>query len=213
VGQIKRLLKEIGAFGGRHVVLAGQIQPGRLFGGIHPDLRAAKILASLKERNAATIFGAVVREIESAGHEVLDARAFLDEDLAAEGAMTSAPPKADTRHLSHGIRIARECARLHIGQGVLVRKGTVLAVEAFEGTDAMLRRGGSFKTDGKIFVKTPHPDHDYRFDVPVFGPRTLATMREAGIGTAALAADRTVILDKEEVLREARRRGIEILGF
>ncbi len=116
-------------------------------------------------------------------------------------------------HLEHGIRIASACAGLHIGQGVLVRKGTVLAVEAFEGTDAMLRRGGGFKTEGKIFVKTPHPEHDYRFDVPVFGHKTLDTMIEATVTTAALAADRTVILDKEEVLRRAEKNGVRIVGF
>lgn len=213
VGQIGKLLKTLASFGAGAVVMAGQIQPRRLFGGIHPDVRAVKLLASLRERNASTLFGAVVREIESAGCTVLDARAFIDPDLAEEGLLTGGRRKCDPGHLGHGIRIATECARLHIGQGVLVRKGTVLAVEAFEGTDEMLRRGGAFKTDGKIFVKLPHPDHDYRFDVPVFGPRTLGTMAAAGIRTAALAAERTVILEKEQVLKDARKAGIEILGF
>jgi len=213
VGQIGKLLKALKRFGARSVVMVGQVQPNRLFDGIHPDLKAARILAALKERNAATIFGAVVTEIENIGCTVLDARAFLDEDLAAPGPMTGGKPRHDPIYLKHGIRIAAECARLHIGQGVLVRKGTVLAVEAFEGTNEMLRRGGSFKTDQKIFVKIPHPDHDYRFDVPVFGLQTLDTMIEAGITTAALAADKTVVLDKEEVLEAAIRNGIEIIGF
>lgn len=213
VGQIGKLIKCLKKFKARYVVMVGQIQPRRLFDGIHPDLRAVKLLASLKERNAATIFGAIVREIEDANCTVLDARAFIDEDLASEGLMTEGKQQCDQSYLEHGIRIASECARLHIGQGVLVRKGTVLAVEAFEGTDAMLRRGGGFKTDQKIFVKMPHPGHDFRFDVPVFGPRTLDTMVEAHITTAALAADQTVILDKDEVLRKARKNGIEILGF
>lgn len=213
VGQIGKLVKALREFECRYVVMVGQVRPTRLFGGLHPDLRAIRILASLGERNAATIFGAVVREVESAGCEVIDARAFLDDDLADEGLLTGGKQTCDPEHLAHGIRIARECARLNIGQGAVVRKGTVLAVEAFEGTDEMLRRGGSFKTDRKIFVKIPHPDHDFRFDVPVFGPATLETMREAGIGTAALAADRTVILDKENVLAAASRAGIEILGF
>lgn len=213
VGQIGKLLKSLKALRTTHVVMIGQIQPGRLFKGLHPDLRAIKILASLKEKNAATIFGAIVREIESIGVEILDARAFLDNDLADPGLMTRGKQKADSDYLAHGIRIAREVARLHIGQGVVVRKGTVLAVEAFEGTDEMLKRGGSFKTDQKIFVKIPHPDHDYRFDVPVFGLQTLQSMIEAGIGTAALAAGKTVILDKEEVLQKANKEGVELIGF
>jgi DUF1009 family protein len=209
VGHLKRALRDLGAGA---AVLIGQVRPGRLFGGLHPDLRALQLLATLRERNAATIFGTIVREIESVGCRVLDARAFLDADLADEGVMTGGRRQCDGDHLAHGVRIATEVARLRIGQGVLVRKGTVLAVEAFEGTDAMLRRGGEFKTDRKIFVKVPEPDHDYRFDVPVFGPTTLETMVEAGIGTAALAIGRTVLLDKAAVLARARQVGIEILG-
>ncbi|MBC2601991.1 LpxI family protein [Puniceicoccus vermicola] len=213
IGQIGRLVKSLHKFKTRYVVMVGQIQPRRLFGDIQPDLRAIKILASLKEKNAATIFGAIVNEIEGAGCTVLDARAFIDQDLADAGKMTKIKQSCDSEHLAHGIHIARESARLHIGQGVLVRKGTVLAVEAFEGTDDMLKRGGGFKTDQKIFVKIPHPDHDFRFDVPVFGIRTLKTMIESGITTAALATDQTVILDKEAVLQEATKAGVEILGF
>lgn len=213
IGQIGKLTRTLKNFGSRYVVMVGQIQPRRLFTNIQPDLRAMKILASLKERNAATIFGAIVKEIEATGCTVVDARVFLDKDLSTEGLMTGKQQRCQTEYLEHGIRIATECARLHIGQGVVVRKGTVLAVEAFEGTDEMLLRGGGFKTDQKIFVKLPHPGHDYRFDVPVFGPRTLDSMIEAGITTAALAADQTVILEKESVLRKARETGIEILGF
>ena len=213
IGQIGKLTKTLQKFESTYVVMVGQIQPRRLFGGIQPDLRAVKILAGLKERNAATIFGAIVKEIENTGCTVLDARAFIDQDMAEEGLMTPGKQSCDREYLEHGIKIARECARLHIGQGVLVRKGTVLAVEAFEGTDDMLRRGGSFKTEQKIFVKIPHPDHDYRFDVPVFGLKTLEVMKEAGITTAALAADQTVMLDKEETLSCAAKQGIEILGF
>ncbi|MEM0967574.1 MAG: UDP-2,3-diacylglucosamine diphosphatase LpxI [Verrucomicrobiota bacterium] len=213
VGQIGKLVKYLKVLETRYVVMVGQIQPGRLFKGLHPDLRAIKILASLKEKNAATIFGAIVAEIEAAGCEVLDARAFLDEDLASVGTMTGFRSAYLPEHLDHGIKIGAECARLHIGQSILVRKGTVLAVEAFEGTDQMIQRGGSFKTDQKILVKMPHPDHDFRFDVPVFGMTTLETLKEAGVTTAALAANKTIILNKKEVLTTAHEYGIEILGF
>jgi DUF1009 family protein len=127
--------------------------------------------------------------------------------------MTKRAEKIDDDYLRHGLEIARECARLDIGQGVVVRKGTVLAVEAFEGTDDMLRRAGTFKTDGMIFVKTVKPRQDFRFDVPVFGRRTLETMRAAKITTAALAAEEVLILDKSAVLKEAEAAGIQVLGF
>lgn len=212
VGQIGRLLKTLSRFEVRYVIMAGQITPGRLFRGLHPDLRALSLLASLKEKNADTIFGAIVREIEGLGIQVLDARSFLDNHLAAGGMMTKgSPPDQDA--LAHGIRIAKEVARLDIGQGVVVRKGTVLLVEGFDGTNAMLRRAGGFKADDMIFVKTVKPDHDYRFDVPVFGTRTLEVMHEAGIRAAAVEAGQTLILNKPEVIRQANSWRIGIFGY
>ena len=126
--------------------------------------------------------------------------------------MTGGRVRLVEEDVAHGIEIAREVARLDIGQGVVVRKGTVVAVEAFEGTDEMLRRAGGFKTDGLIFVKTVKPRQDFRFDVPVFGRRTLEVMREAGIETAVLEADSTLVLEKESVLAQARAWGIQLLG-
>jgi DUF1009 family protein len=119
----------------------------------------------------------------------------------------------DEEYLQHGITIAREIARLDIGQGCVVRKGTVLAVEAFEGTDDMLRRAGTFKTDETLFVKTVKARQDFRFDVPVFGLRTLQTMKEAGIAAAALEADKVIILEKPAVLKQAKALGIALHGF
>ena len=193
--------------------MAGQITPRRLFRGLHPDLTATRILLSLKRRNAETIFGAVAAEIEGRGAVLLDARSFLDEQLASPGCMTgrSFPIKAD--YLQHGIATARGCAQLDIGQGCVVRKGTVLAVEAFEGTDEMLRRAGSFKSDEALFVKTVKLNQDYRFDVPCFGVRTLEVMREAGIGAAALEAGKVIMLDKSAVLERAKDWSISLLGF
>ncbi|MCX6943341.1 MAG: LpxI family protein, partial [Opitutales bacterium] len=97
--------------------------------------------------------------------------------------------------------------------GCVVRQGTVLAVEAYEGTDEMLRRAGSFKTDGALFVKTVKARQDFRFDVPCFGARTLETMREAGLAAAALETGRVIILDRPAVLAQAKTWGISLLGF
>ncbi len=213
VGQIGKLLKNLSRLRAQYAIMAGQIAPRRLFNGLHPDFRALAILAKLKEKNAETIFGAVAQEIDAIGVRLLDARSFLDDHLADVGMMTRARKPIPPEYLEHGIRIAKEIARLDIGQGIVVRKGTVLVVEGFDGTNAMLRRAGEFQTDEKIFVKTVKPRQDYRFDVPVFGPRTLELMREANIDTAALEAENTVVLDKPAVIREANRHGIRLYGY
>ncbi len=213
VGQLGKMLKGLREMNVGYALMARQITPRRLFRGLHPDLKAARILFSLKRRNAETIFGAIAQEIEDLGIQMLDARSFLDDQLASPGAMTGRRFPIDREYLDHGIHIARESARLDIGQGAVVRKGTVLAVEAFEGTDEMLRRAGSFKTDQALFVKTVKHHQDYRFDVPVFGLRTLETMREAGLSAAALEVNRVIILDKPKVIAQARAWGISLLGF
>jgi UDP-2,3-diacylglucosamine hydrolase len=213
VGQLGKMLKSIQEFGAGYALMAGQITPRRLFKGLHPDLKAAKILFSLKRRNAETIFGAIAREIEELGVTLLDARAFLDEHLATAGCMTGKSFPIDREYLEHGIHIARECARLDIGQGCAVRKGTVLAVEAFEGTDEMIRRAGMLKTDETLFVKTVKTQQDYRFDVPCFGQRTLDVMREAGVKAAALEAGKVIVLDRAAVIAQARESGISLFGF
>ena len=213
VGQLGKMLKALREFGAGYALMAGQITPRRLFKGLHPDLKATQILLTLKRRNAETIFGAIASEISGIGVELLDARAFLDLHLATPGVMTGRRFPIEDDYLQHGITIARECARLDIGQGCVVRKGTVLAVEAFEGTDEMLRRAGTFKTDGALFVKTVKAQQDYRFDVPCFGQRTLETMREAGLTAAALEAGRVIMLDRPAVLAQAKTWGISLLGF
>ena len=212
VGQVGKMLDTLKDFGAGYALMAGQVKPKKLFHGLVPDLKAAALLFSLKRRNAETIFGAIATEIEKLGVTLLDARAFLDDQLATPGAMTG-KLAIDAEYLEHGIHIASEIARLDIGQGCVVRKGTVLAVEAFEGTDEMLRRAGTFKTDETLFVKTVKTRQDFRFDVPVFGLRTLETMHEAGLGTAALEAGKVIVLDKAAVLQQAKAWGITLHGF
>ena len=213
VGQLGKMLKSLQKLECGYALMAGQITPKRLFHGLHPDLKALKILNSLKVKNAETIFGAIAAEIETINIQMLDARAFLDDQLASSGLMTRGTLKIDSHDIVHGIEIAKGIANLDIGQGCVVRKGTVLAVEAFEGTDPMLKRAGSFKTDGLIFVKTVKRLQDYRFDVPVFGERTLNVMHEAGIRTAALEVGRVIILDKQEMLKKAEQLKIELYGY
>lgn len=213
VGQLGGLLKSLKKTGCGYALMAGQLTPKRLFHGLHPDLKALKILNSLQRKNAESIFGAIAAEIEALGIKMLDARSFLDDQLASDGLMTDGKLKANSDYIEHGIQIAKGISDLDVGQGCVVRKGTVLAVEAYEGTDPMLQRAGTFKTDGLIFVKTVKREQDYRFDVPVFGERTLEVMHNNGILTAALEAGRVIMLDKENLLKKAKSLKIEILGF
>jgi DUF1009 family protein len=213
VGQIGKMLKALRKLEAKYALFVGQVSPGKLFRDLTPDIKAITILASLRERNAHTIFGAITREIEGMGVEMLDARAFLDQQLSTMGLMTPGKLKAEPEHIDYGIRMARKIARLDIGQGLVVRKGTVLAVEAFEGTDDMLSRANKYKTDKLIFVKCAKPGQNPHFDWPVFGDRTLESMQASGITTAALQAGGVVMLNKPQLLQKAAAAGIELLGF
>ncbi len=213
VGQVGKLLKALKKFDAGYAVMAGQVTPGKLFRGLQPDLKAIRLLAGLERRNAETIFGAIADEIEKAGVHLLDARVFMDEDLADCGEMIAGKASIQPEHLDHGIELARESARLDIGQGVVVSQGTALAIEAFEGTNAMLARAGTFGAKETLFVKTGKPKQDNRFDVPAFGLHTLQAMKDANLSAAALEAGAVLLLDKEAVLAEAKRLGIGLLGF
>ena len=213
VGQVGKLLKELKRLGACYAVMAGQVTPGKLFKGLHPDLKAIRMLAGLDRKNAETIFGAIGNEIEKAGVHLLDARIFMDEDLAEEGMMVKGKEKIEPDHLNHGIDIARENARLDVGQGVVVSRGTVLAVEAFEGTNAMLERAGTFGAKNCLFVKLGKPRQDTRFDVPVFGSHTLKSVIKSGIGTVALESSHVIMLDKKSLLIEAKKNKITLLGI
>ena len=213
VGQIGKMLDALENFKVGYALMAGQITPRRLFHGLHPDLTAARILLTLKRKNAETIFGAIASEIEKKSVTLLDARSFMDDHLAHKGSMTKGAFPIGNDYLEHGIVIARECAKLDIGQGCVVRKGTVLAVEAFEGTDEMIKRAGTFKTDESLFVKTVKTKQDYRFDVPCFGEKTLNAMHESGIKAAALESSRVILINKPEVIKLAQLLGISLFGY
>lgn len=214
VGRLGDLLAGLRELGAGSAVMAGQVAPRKLFSGMVPDLRLVALLARLPERNAETIFGAVAAEIESEGVRMVDARACLDGHLAAEGRMTGwLGGSVDDGELGFGVRMAREMARLGVGQSVVVARGTVIAVEAFEGTDNMLRRCAATGGKEMLLVKAAKHGQDWRFDVPCFGERTLDSMAEGGVRRAALEADGVLLLDKPRVLARARDLGITLVGF
>ncbi len=213
VGKMGKLLQALRDFNLKWAIMAGQITPGRLFKDLYPDLKTIKLLARLREKTADSIFGAVSDEIAHLGIQLVDARGFLEDQMAEIGPMTKFKERVRQEFIQHGIEIAKEIARLDVGQGVVIRKGVVVAVEAFEGTDRMLRRAGSFDTNQLVFIKTVKPGQDFRFDVPVFGMRTLEVMKEAGIHHAYLEAKKTIILEKEEVVRQANAWNIQLVGY
>lgn len=212
VGQLGKMLSWLQRFKTTHVIMAGQVKPKKLFHGMIPDLKAMLLLARLKEKNAETIFGAIVQEISSLGIDVLDARSFLEDSLASDGLMTATKLSVSDNDVTFGINIAREVARLNIGQSVVVNNGTVVAVEDFAGTDDLIRRVGNFKLKNGIFIKTTVVNKDFRFDVPVFGMTTLDNLRNSRIRNVILESQRVIILNKDNVLQRADEYKIAITG-
>ena len=213
VGQMGKLLEAARKSGAGGAIMAGQIAPGHLFD-LLPDFKALVILAKLRERNAESLFGAVSAELERVGVPVLSAVTYLDSHLADKGPIAGPTPKSRVLgDLEFGHRIAKETSRLDIGQTVVVKNGTVLAVEAFEGTNEAIRRGGKLGRGGATLVKVSKPGQDMRFDVPVVGERTLEVAAESGIKTIGLEAGRTLLLDKPRVCATANSLGITIHGL
>lgn len=213
VGQLGKLIGAAKKSGARDALMAGQIAPGNLFD-LRPDLRALILLARLKERNAETLFGAVASELAAAGIRLLPATEFLDDHMAGKGHL--AGPKLKARHvadLEFGFRIAKETSRLDIGQTVVVKNGTVLAVEAFEGTNEAIRRGGELGRGGACMVKVSKPGQDMRFDVPVVGTKTLETAAAAKIHAVGVEAGATLLLDRKRVTEAAAAHSISIYGL
>jgi DUF1009 family protein len=195
-----------------HAIMAGQIAPGNLFD-LVPDLKGALLLARLKERNAETIFSAIADELKSSGVELLPATTYMEDSLPEPGHLAGPKLSEQQRQdVALGFRVAKECSRLDIGQSVLVKKGTVLAVEAFEGTDAAMERGGRLGKGDVVLVKVSKPAQDFRFDVPVIGLHTLERASACGVRVIACEAQRTLLLDRAAVEREAGRTKISLVA-
>jgi UDP-2,3-diacylglucosamine hydrolase len=196
----------------RSAIMAGQIAPRNLFD-LHPDWRALLLLAKLKRRNAESIFRAIANELQKIGVTLLPATTFLEDFLVTRGLI--AGPKLSRREKSDvdfGWEIAQKIAALDVGQTVIIKNGTVLAVEGLEGTNHTIHRGGKLAGSGAVVVKVAKPDQDMRFDVPVVGPETISVAAEAKIRVIALEAGRTLILAKEMVLGRAEKARIALFG-
>jgi DUF1009 family protein len=212
VGQLGRMLAFLKKSGATHAVMSGQIHPRNLFD-LRPDIKALVILARLRRRNAESIFGAIAEEMASLGIQLLLATTYMEGHLAPAGLI--AGPKLKPREeedLNYGFHIAKESSKLDIGQTVVVKNGAVLAVEAFEGTNSAIKRGGELGRKDAIMAKVSKPNQDFRFDVPVIGPLTLEAAREARIRVIGVEAGKTLLLEREKLCELANSWKISIFG-
>jgi len=212
VGQLSKLIKMFKKHNISQCVMVGQIAPKNLFD-LRPDLRAFKLLGTLKSKNAHSIFGAIADELEKEGISLIEAIPWLEPAMPKAGfCLGPSPSKNQLTDIEFGRGIAKEISRLEIGQTVIVKGGTVLAVEGFEGTDDCLKRGGQLagKVGGAVAVKVAKNQHDLRFDIPCLGERTLETCASAGISAIAFEAGSTLLLEQEDVETLANQHNITV---
>jgi len=212
VGQLNRLLKFFRTHDIHHAIMAGQIAPKNLFD-LQPDWKALLLLGKLKERNAESIFAAISDELAKIDVELLPATTFLEDSLAPSGLVAGAKlSRQEEEDLDLGWKTAKEIARLDIGQTVIVKNGTIVAVEAFEGTNEAIKRGGALARNGAVMVKVAKPNQDMRFDVPVIGVETIRIAAEARLRVIAVEAGKTLLLDHDAIVEVANRSKISVLA-
>jgi DUF1009 family protein len=212
VGQLGKLISAFRDAGVPNAIMAGQIAPKNLFE-LRPDWKTLLLLARLKRRNAESIFAAIGEELARAGITLLPATSFLEDSLAPTGLIAGRKlSRREQDDVDFGFEIAREVSRLDIGQTVLVRNGTVLAVEGFEGTNEAIKRGGALGGKNAIMVKVAKSDQDMRFDVPVIGIATIEVAAQAHLRVIAIESGRTLLLEKEALIDAATRANISIIA-
>lgn len=212
VGQLSKMITAFTERGVKQCVMLGQIAPRNLYD-VRPDLRAMAVLFKLKERNAHTIFGAIAGELRKDGVELIEATPWLQPLMPGAGFRLGRQlADAQRADVEFGFRIAKEVSRLEIGQTIVVKEGTVLAVEGFEGTDKCLARGGELagKNGGAVAVKVSKVNHDMRFDVPCLGPQTLETCARSGVAVLAFEAGKSLLLQQESCASLAARHKLSI---
>ena len=193
-------------------ILVGQINPLSLFSAVF-DEHVRAWLDAMPAKNAHAVYGKLTEEFESRGVRIFPASSFMDGHLPGEGVLTArAPTEREWSDINHASAVARDVGRHDVGQTVLVKDGMVLAVEAFEGTNAAIKRGGKLGGKGAVVFKAAREGHDMRFDIPVVGLKTLKHMKSAGATALAFQAGRLVMLEKDDIVRYADAHGIAIAG-
>jgi len=239
LGELSRLIDTFQKEGVSKAVMAGQVKHKQIFSSIRPDWRLAKLLLNLRTRNTDMLLGAVAKVLGDEGIELISSTQFLEPLLAQEGVLTvRAPSDEERKDIKYGLGVARAVAGFDIGQTVVVAAQACVAVEAMEGTDATIERAGdlmrSLEDDASTLdhpgdkdpspgtptlarqltvVKVAKPNQDMRFDVPVIGMRTIATMVRAGATCLSVEAGRTLLFDREALLSRANQEGIAIVAM
>ncbi len=215
LGQLGKLIEILKNEGIQEVTMAGQVKHAKIFSSIHPDWRLFKLLASLDAKNTDSLIGGIAKILEDEGIHLADSTALLKPLLAAEGPLTDRKPSPEEQaDIAYGRSVANALAGFDIGQSVAVCERACVAVEAMEGTDAMLRRAAALANGRPLrLVKVGRRRGHLLFDVPVAGRDTIAVMQETGTTALAVDAGRTLLLDRDEMLRDADVAGIAIMGF
>jgi UDP-2,3-diacylglucosamine hydrolase len=215
VGHLNKLIKFFARHGVSHAIMAGQVKHVQIFKlNALPDLRMAKMLARLKRRNTDALIGAVAAELEAEGIKLIDSTTFLQPLIARDGILTKrAPNKHELEDIEYGLHVARELARLDLGQTIVVKNQAVIALEAMEGTDATIRRASELVRGRALTaIKVAKPNQDMRFDVPVIGLNTIETLRESNVTAMSVTANKTLIIDREETIAAANKHRIAIIS-
>jgi UDP-2,3-diacylglucosamine hydrolase len=215
IGELGKLIKILKTEGITQIMMAGQVKHASIFSSIRPDMRLIKLLASLPVKNTEGLIGGVANALADEGIKLTDSTALLKPMLAGEGAMTRRKPsKAEAEAIDYGRRVAHALASFDIGQSVAIAGRACVAVEAMEGTDAMLRRAAGLVNGGKlVLVKVSTGRKRLLFDVPVVGPQTIEVMRETGATALAVDSGRTLLLDRAEMLASAEKCAITVIGY
>jgi len=215
LGQLGKLIETFHAEGVSKVIMAGQVKHAKIFSSIVPDWQLVKLLAALPSKNTDSLIGGVVKVLADEGIELLDSTTLLKPLLASSGPMTRRKPdRSEQVDIDYGRRVAGALAGFDIGQSVVISDRACVAVEAMEGTDAVLRRAASLANGRPLrLVKVSERRHHLLFDVPVVGPDTVITMQETGATALAVDAGRTLLLDREEMLERAEQAEIAVVGY
>lgn len=215
VGKFGKIINSLKQNGIKEAVMAGKVSKSLLYKSkIKPDLRAVTLLLSLKDRSDDSILIAITKEMEREGINLLDITRFSSGILTPEGVLTEdRPTEEEWKDIAFGWRIAKEIGRLDIGQTVVVKNQAVMALEAIEGTDEAIKRGGKLAGSGSVVVKVSKPNQDMRFDVPVVGLNTIGAMLEVGARVLSVESKKSIILNREQIIEEAKKAGISIVGY
>ena len=211
LGQVKRLIRFFKQHGIGRAVMLGGVRKTRLFTDVRPDIKAIAIIAGMRHTSDDAIMRAFADSLEKEGITIAPSTFLLPELLATPGVWSRRRPSgAERKDIALGFTIAREIGRLDIGQSVVIGGGSVLAVEAIDGTDATIERGGRLGGGQAVLVKVCKPNQDVRFDVPSVGVTTIETMRRADVRALAIEAGKTLVFDREEMIRAADEGDIAI---